>query len=155
MVPCTRSSLVIWIYPEENIFESITRVTNSFHSFIDFYNKNVFSSIWQESALSRTQLITTLLRHHIYSLISILYPFINRITSEKMINCYHEYQQLDGRTRFLSFGFRYENGMRPWMFDKCRWMAATHFFAGLTHHPTHTSSRRRTSHAFILVLFPI
>ena len=55
-----------------------------------------------------------------------------RMTSDKVGNCYHESQQLDGRTRFLSFGFRYENDMRLWMFEHCRWMAATHFFTGLT-----------------------
>ena len=36
-----------------------------------------------------------------------------RMTSDKVGNCYHESQQLYERTRFLSFGFRYENDMRP------------------------------------------
>ena len=43
-----------------------------------------------------------------------------RMSSEKVINCYHESQQHDVRTRFLSFGFRYENGMRPLMFEQRR-----------------------------------
>ena len=55
-----------------------------------------------------------------------------RMSSDKVGNCYRESQQLDERTRFLSFGFRYENDMRLWMFEHCRWMAATHFFTGLT-----------------------
>ena len=43
-----------------------------------------------------------------------------RMTSDKVGNCYHESQQLDGRTRFLSFGFRYENDVRSWMFEQRR-----------------------------------
>ena len=55
------------------------------------------------------------------------------MSSNKVVNCYHESQQLVAvRTQFLSFGFRYENDMRPWMFEHCRCMAATHFFTGLT-----------------------
>lgn len=42
------------------------------------------------------------------------------MTSEKLTNCYHEHQQLVGRTRFLSFGFRYENDVRSWMFEQRR-----------------------------------
>ena len=59
---------------------------------------------------------------------------------------------LDGRTRFLSFGFRYENDTWPWMFEPCRWMAYNHFFTGLIHHPPHASSRRKSSLTFLLVL---
>ena len=59
---------------------------------------------------------------------------------------------LDGRTRFLSFDFRYENDIWPWMFEQHRWMAYSHFFAGLIHHPTHASARRKSSLTFRLVL---
>ena len=44
----------------------------------------------------------------------------SKMTSEKVLNCYHEFQHLDGRTRSLSFGFRYENDMRSWMFEQKR-----------------------------------
>ena len=44
-VPCTRSSLVEWISPEEKCLKLLLVLSDSFNSFIDFHNENVFSSL--------------------------------------------------------------------------------------------------------------
>ena len=49
------------------------------------------------------------------------------ISSGKMANCLHESQLSDGRTRFLSFDFHYENGYVSINVRAEARMAATHF----------------------------
>ena len=101
--------------------------------------------------------------HHLISSSRIRYP---KKTQKKSVRSPHQDERhpndqwksdklltlLDGRTRFLSFEFRYENDIWPWMFEPCRWRTVIHFFAGVIHHPTHSSARRRSSLTFLLVL---
>ena len=55
----------------------------------------------------------------------------------------------------LSFDFRYENDVRPWMFEQRRVWRISVFFTGVIHHPPHASSRRELHPLFFWSYFPI